>query len=133
MLDAISQRLKPLEYGINKLGTLVVLVPGVSLITYNAKTAALHQKIKGDQQLDQDLLRLAEMQKKDWKKLKQINQWHILGSLAQIVAIVAWAVFKQRQLIALVSLVPTCELAWALRSSRYEHEAKQRLEKVQKG
>lgn len=126
MLEAISQRLKPLEYGINKLGTLIVLVPGVSLIAYNAKTAALHQKIKNDQKLDPDLLRLAEMQRKDWKNLKQINQWHILGSLVQIVAFVALAFFKQRQLIALASLVPACELACALRSSRYEHEAKQR-------
>ncbi len=133
MLEAISQRLKPLEYGINKLGTLIVLVPGVSLIAYHAKTAALHQKIKDDQKLEQDLLLVADMEKKDWKKLKQINQWHILGSLVQIVAIVALAFFKQRQLIALAALIPTCELGWALRSSRYEHEAKQRLEKIQKG
>lgn len=119
MLNAISQKLHHMEYGINKIGTFIVLVPGVSWVTYTLKTAALHQKIKDDQAQEPNL---ALMEEKDWKQLKQTNQWHILGSLVQTIVIVALAILKQRHLLALAAVVPVCELLSALRSSQYEGE-----------
>lgn len=97
MLDNITQKLIGLEYGWNRVGTLVVFIPGVSLITHKLKTADLRRTIENGWYDPASRINFD-----DARFLDNVHEWHILGSLVQTVSSIALGI-----LVNPVFLVPS--------------------------
>ena len=104
MLNNIGQRIVSLEYGINKIGTLVIFVPIVSLITHKLKTSDFQKKIDNAVQENQgnpDLL-MVWLNSREFVQLDEVNKWHALGGIVQTIFFVALGI-----LINPVFLIPS--------------------------
>src|SRR5262245_41005888 len=90
MLNNVCQKLNNLEYGINKIDTLVIFVPAISLITHKLKTADLQKKIENIFQGNPDLG--AVLNSKEFDQLDKVNKLHALGGIVQMISFIALGV-----------------------------------------
>lgn len=89
--QSIKQHILEMEYGFNRPKSLVVLIPGVSLIFLQIQASALRQTLNETYTKLDELSALSE--NPAYAKLDTIHTWHALGSLAQVILLLFLSTF----------------------------------------
>lgn len=88
----IKQNIIDMEYGWKKPQSLIILVPGLSLIFQKIQTSHLLNILKETYQTSDQSSAL--INSREYKKLDSIYQWHVLGSLIQTISLVALSIWN---------------------------------------
>lgn len=95
MINQIYEKICDLDYGVNKIESLVVFIPGISLIIFKVKTAGFLNVLKDYNEINSDAHgrhMKRTLTGRDWEYKRTVDVWHQLGSLIQTITFVALAI-----------------------------------------
>lgn len=90
-IGSIKQKFEQMNYGCST-HTLILLVPAVSLLAQKLQVAQLFRVLKENYRQPSTLQAL--FGSREYKKLNSVFRWHAIGSLIQVVSLIALARFS---------------------------------------